>query len=67
MENKEPVSILVVDDDREIADLVEIHLVSSPIEIGSLGGKKLYVSFFVWTPNISQGKRIFNYCLYLSE
>ena len=28
MENKEPVSILVVDDDREIADLVEIHLVS---------------------------------------
>lgn len=39
----------------------------SPIEIGSLGGKKLYVSFFVWTPNISQGKRIFNYCLYLSE
>ena len=37
----------------------------APLEIGHLGGRKLYISFFVWTPNLSQGRRIVNYCLYL--
>lgn len=39
----------------------------SPLEIGILGGRKLYLSFFVWTPNLSQGRRIINYCLYLEK
>lgn len=37
----------------------------APLEIGHLDGKKLYISFFVWTPNLSQERRIVNYCLYL--
>lgn len=36
-----------------------------PIEIGHYNGRKLFLSFFVWTPNSSQGRRIVNYCLYL--
>lgn len=39
--------------------------VLSPIELGTLGGKKLFLSFFVWTPNIDKDAKIFNYCLYL--
>ena len=39
----------------------------SPLEIGILGGRKLFLSFFVWTPNLSQGRRIINYCLYLEK
>lgn len=39
--------------------------VIAPIEIGHYNGRKLYLSFFVWTPNSSQGRRIVNYCLYL--
>lgn len=39
--------------------------VLSPIEIGVYNSRKLYLSFFVWTPNLDQGRRIVNYCLYL--
>lgn len=39
--------------------------VISPFEIGHYNGRKLYLSFFVWSPNSSQGRRIVNYCLYL--
>ena len=37
----------------------------APLEIGVLNGRKLYLTFFVWTPNLAQGRRIVNYCLYL--
>jgi len=39
--------------------------VLEPIEIGILDNKKMYLTFFVWTPNISLENRIVNYCLYL--
>lgn len=37
----------------------------TPLEIGIFNGRKLYLTFFVWTPNLAQGRRIVNYCLYL--
>ena len=37
----------------------------TPLEIGVFNGRKLYLTFFVWTPNLTQGRRIVNYCLYL--
>lgn len=36
-----------------------------PFEIGYLNGRKLYFTFYVWTPSLLQGRRIVNYCLYL--
>lgn len=41
--------------------------VISPLELGSLNNRKLYASFFVWTPNEYDGKRIINYVIYLGE
>lgn len=41
--------------------------VLAPIEIGFIDNKNLYLSFFVWTPNKSEGKRLLNYCLYLGD
>lgn len=38
-----------------------------PIEIGTLEGKKMYLSFFVWTPDLSFERRVVNYCLYLEK
>lgn len=39
----------------------------SPLEVGVYNGRKLYISFFVWTPDASQDRRIINYCLYLGK
>lgn len=39
----------------------------SPVNIGKYQGKQLLLTFFVWTPDSGQGKRIFNYCLYHSN
>lgn len=38
-----------------------------PLEIGYFNNRKLYFSFFVWTPNINQNKRLINYSLYLEK
>lgn len=41
--------------------------VLSPVNVGKYQGKQLYLTFFVWTPDLNQGKRIINYCLYHSN
>ncbi len=39
----------------------------APAEVGTLNRRKLYLSFFVWTPNHDAGLRIINYVLYIGE
>lgn len=39
----------------------------SPVPIGKFQGKQLYLTFYVWTADADQGKRIVNYCLYQSN
>ena len=41
--------------------------VLTPIEIGAINQQKLFLSFFVWTPNLTQSGKIFNYCLFLKK
>ncbi len=36
----------------------------SPLQVGTLDEKKLFVTFFVWTPNEKEGRRIVNYVVY---
>jgi hypothetical protein len=36
----------------------------SPLQVGTLEERKLFVSFFVWTPNEKEGRRIVNYVVY---
>jgi hypothetical protein len=38
-----------------------------PVIIGTLKRRKLYASFFVWTPNANEERRIINFVLYLGE
>lgn len=41
--------------------------VITPIEIGTLKARKLYVSFWIWTPEEGTGRRIINYVVYLEK
>jgi hypothetical protein len=41
--------------------------VITPIEIGTLRARKLYVSFWIWTPDEGIGRRIINYVVYLEK
>jgi len=38
-----------------------------PTELGMLKERKLYASFFIWTPNEKDGRRIVNYVIYLEK
>lgn len=35
-----------------------------PLELGTLAGRRLLLTFFVWTPDASEGLRIVNYVFY---
>jgi hypothetical protein len=37
--------------------------VITPLEIGHHSGKRLYISFWVWTPNASEGVRIISWSM----
>lgn len=39
----------------------------APWHIGSITGRKLFISFWVWTPNPTDGKRIINWTLMLDQ
>lgn len=39
--------------------------VLTPIEVGIINDDKLFLSFFVWTPDPQKESKILNYCLYL--
>jgi hypothetical protein len=41
--------------------------VLSPIEIGNIRKRRLFVSFFIWTPDASRGFRLVNYVVYLKK
>jgi ribosome biogenesis protein Nip4 len=41
--------------------------VITPIEIGNIRNRKLFASFFVWTPDESLDVRIINYVIYLKK
>lgn len=38
-----------------------------PIELGTLKERKMYASFFIWTPNEKETRRIINYAIYLEK
>lgn len=38
-----------------------------PWHIGAFDGRKLYISFWIWTPNAKEGKRIVNWTLMLDQ
>lgn len=38
-----------------------------PIEIGTLKGNKFYASFYVWTPDSKNSRKIINYVLYIKS
>lgn len=38
-----------------------------PLEVGTFNQRKLYISFFVWTPDPANGKRLVNYSFYLEK
>jgi hypothetical protein len=35
----------------------------SPLEIAHINSKRLYVSFWVWTPNLTEGRRLINWTM----
>jgi hypothetical protein len=35
----------------------------NPLEIGHLNSKRLYISFWVWTPNLTEGIRLINWTM----
>lgn len=35
----------------------------NPLEIGHLNSKRLYISFWVWTPNLTEGRRLINWTM----
>ena len=39
----------------------------APWHIGTLHSRKLYISFWVWTPNAKDGKRIINWTIMLGQ
>jgi hypothetical protein len=39
----------------------------SPVEIGTLKARRLFVSFYIWTPNEKENRRIINYVIYLEK
>lgn len=39
----------------------------APWHVGTLHNRKLYISFWVWTPNAKDGKRIINWTLMLAQ
>ena len=36
----------------------------TPIQVGTLEERKLFVSFYVWTPDEKEGRRVVNYVVY---
>lgn len=39
----------------------------TPLKLGKINNRELLASFFVWTPNLSEGLRIINYVLYIGK
>ena len=59
LNNDKDLSIRCLNFDAQIGEGV-----LSPIKLGTLGGKDMYVSIFVWNIDINKGLRVFSYNLY---
>lgn len=39
----------------------------TPWHVGTINGRKVYISFWIWTPNANDGKRIVNWTIMLDQ
>lgn len=71
-ENKEFQTRYRVENNQWIWELINYNNslgtgVIRPINIGNLKDRRLFASFFIWTPNPNENNRIINYVIYLEK